>query len=158
MDRENDSVEAVEHAMLILSRFLESAQKEVGTLTLSAYLLLGEIVQNGGPLGINDLAQALQLDISTISRQVAALESSGLAERFSDSVDARVSLLQTTDLGQTRFQEAHKMRYSLYSELLENWPEEDRRQFGIYLERFIQTVHQRRNRHMHASRDGIGSA
>lgn len=155
MDRENDSVEAVEHAITILSRTLESAQKE-RALTLSAYLLLGEIVQNGGPLGINVLAQALQLDISTISRQVAALESSGLAERFPDPVDARVSLLQTTDLGQTRFQEAHKMRYSLFSELLESWPEEDRRQFGIYLERFNQAIRQRRNRQMHASRDGIG--
>lgn len=155
MDRENDSVEAVEHAITILSRTLESAQKE-RTLTLSAYLLLGEIVQNGGPLGINVLAQALQLDISTISRQVAALESSGLAERFPDPVDARVSLLQMTDLGQTRFQEAHKMRYSLFFELLENWPEEDRRQFGIYLERFNQAIRQRRNRRMHASRDGIG--
>lgn len=146
MDRENDSVEAVEHAMLILSRFLESAQKEVGTLTRAAYLLLGEIVQNGGPLSINDLAQALQLDISTISRQVAALESSGLAERFSNPMDARVSLLQMTDLGQTRFQEARKMRYSLFSALLENWPEEERRQFGIYLERFNQAIHQRRHR------------
>jgi DNA-binding MarR family transcriptional regulator len=155
MDRENDSVELVEHAITILSRTLESAQKE-RTLTLSAYLLLGEIVQNGGPLGINDLAQALQLDISTISRQVAALESSGLAERFSDSVDARVSLLQITDLGQTRFQEARKMRYSLFSELLENWPEEDIRQFGIYLERFNRAIRQRRNRQVHASRDGIG--
>ncbi|EFH86129.1 MarR family winged helix-turn-helix transcriptional regulator [Ktedonobacter racemifer] len=155
MDRENDSVEAVEHAITILSRTLESAQKE-RTLTLSAYLLLGEIVQNGGPLGINVLAQALQLDISTISRQVAALESSGLAERFPDPVDARVSLLQITDLGQARFQEAHKMRYSLFSELFENWPEEDRRQFGIYLERFNQAIRQRRNRQTHASRDGIG--
>ena len=155
MDRENDSVEVVEHAITILSRTLESGQKK-RTLTLSAYLLLGEIVENGGPLGINDLAQALQLDISTISRQVATLESSGLVERFPNPVDARVSLLQMTDLGQTRFQEARKMRYSLFSELLENWPEEDRCQFGIYLERFNQAVHQRRNRQMLASRDGIG--
>ena len=144
MDEENKSVEAVEHEISIFLRMVESVHKETGTLDRSAYLLLGEIAQKG-PLGMNVLAQTLQLDISTISRQVAALESSGLVERFSNPVDARVSLLQISALGQTKFQETHKIRYTLFSELLENWPEEDRRQFGIYLERFNQAVRRRRD-------------
>lgn len=155
MDRENDSVEAVEYAMAMLFRLVESAQKEIGMLDRSAYILLSEMARNGPP-GINVLAQALQLDISTISRQVAALESSGLVERFPDPADARVSLLQMTDLGQTKFQETRKMRYRLFSELLENWSEEDRRQFGIYIKRFNQAARERRNKLTHASRGGIG--
>ena len=157
MNIDNDSVEVVEHATIIFSRMQESAQKEIGTLDRSAYILLGEIVRNDGPVGINVLAQVLQLDISTISRQVAALEASGLVKRFPNPVDARVSLLQITDVGQTKFQEARKMRYSMFSELLENWPEEDRHQFGIYLERFNQAIRQRRSRRAHASRDDSGA-
>ncbi|HTK07078.1 MAG TPA: MarR family transcriptional regulator [Ktedonobacteraceae bacterium] len=144
MDEENESVEAVEHEITIFLRMVESVRKEIGTLDRSAYLLLGEIAQKG-PLGMNVLAQTFQLDISTISRQVAALEASGLVERFSNPSDARVSLLQISALGQTKFQETHRIRYALFAELLESWPEEDRHQFGIYLERFNQAVRRRRN-------------
>jgi DNA-binding MarR family transcriptional regulator len=142
MDKENDSIEAVEHEITLLLRMGESVHKIIGMLDRSAYLLLGELAQHG-PLSIHVLAQTFQLDISTISRQVAALESSGFVERFSNPVDARVNLLQISALGQTKFQEAHSIRTAKFSELLENWPEEDRRQFGIYLERFNQAVHRR---------------
>lgn len=144
MDEENKDIEVIEHEIAIFLRMAESVHKGKGTLDRSAYLLLSEIAQRG-PLGMNVLAQTFQLDISTISRQVAALEASGFVERFADPADARVSLLQISALGQANFQETHKIRYTMFSELLEGWSEEDRHQFGIYLARFNQAVRRRRN-------------
>jgi DNA-binding MarR family transcriptional regulator len=52
-----------------------------------------------GPLRLSELAAALQVDISTASRQVRKLEDAGLVDRTPDQLDRRASLLGLTEHG-----------------------------------------------------------
>ncbi|MCW2600905.1 MAG: MarR family transcriptional regulator [Frankiales bacterium] len=52
-----------------------------------------------GPVRLTDLAQALGLDPSSVSRQVTALERSGWVEREKDPTDLRAQQLHLTDKG-----------------------------------------------------------
>src|SRR5690242_1267084 len=98
MDAEVEAIDLVEHELTRLLRRAESARtRHPAALRLdrSAYLLLGELEWRG-PRGIAALAQSFQLDVSTASRQVAALEAKGLVERRADPADGRVCLLEIT--------------------------------------------------------------
>ncbi len=66
-----------------------------------AYLLLRRL-DEFGPARVKELAESFKLDISTLSRQAAALESKELIQRFSDPSDGRVSLFAITKLGKQR--------------------------------------------------------
>lgn len=140
-----DSVGAVEREVSLLLRLAESARKDAEMLDRSAYLLLGEL-EARGPLGIAVLAQTFQVDLSTASRQAAALEAKGLVQRLHDPDDARVSLLQITPLGRTRFWATRDARHAIYSDILGDWTEEDRRQLAAHLARLNESIVQRRQR------------
>ncbi|MBB6691290.1 MarR family transcriptional regulator [Cohnella xylanilytica] len=114
-------------------------------LDRSAYLLL-RYLEAKGPVGIKSLADELQLDISTASRQIAALEAKGYVERAADPRDARVSLLRVADAVPAMLAEARANRKRFYAKLLEEWPEEESRKLGELLGRFNRTVEQRRKR------------
>ncbi|HWE61063.1 MAG TPA: MarR family transcriptional regulator [Chloroflexota bacterium] len=139
------SVGAVEHEVTLLLRLVESARKRAEMLDRSAYLLLGEL-QARGPLGIAALAGIFQVDLSTASRQTAALEAKGLVQRLADPDDGRVSLLQITPLGQTELQTTRDARHALFDEILEGWSADERHRFGEYLARFNQAIVRRRLR------------
>ncbi len=140
-----DGVGVVEHEVALLLRQAESARTEAKLLDRSAYLLLGELTTHG-PLGIAALAQTFLVDLSTASRQTATLEANGLVQRLSDPDDGRVSLLQITPLGRTRYQETRDARHALFDDILEGWSEEDRGRFGAYLARLNRSIVERRRR------------
>jgi len=60
-------------------------------------LLVG--IERRGPIGIVDLAAGVGRDYTTVSRQVAKLESLGLAERRQNPVDRRVNEAVVTSKG-----------------------------------------------------------
>jgi DNA-binding MarR family transcriptional regulator len=62
-------------------------------------LLVG--IERRGPIGIVDLAAGVGRDYTTVSRQVAKLESLGLAERRQSSADRRVNEAVVTPKGRT---------------------------------------------------------
>ncbi len=140
-----DSISVVEHEVSLLLRLAESARKTAETLDRSAYLLLGEL-ETRGPLGIAVLAQSFQVDLSTASRQTAALEAKGLVERLPDPDDGRISLLHITPRGRAQFQAARAARHALFDDILTDWPEEDRRRLGASLARLNGAITQRRRR------------
>jgi len=109
-----------------------AAQRDV---EWSTHLLLANVVVEG-PLRAGALAELVQSDPSTVSRQVAALVKDGLIERRADPVDGRASLLAATPLGESVFR-AHKVvRNAHFQRMLTNWSEQDCRQFAILLQRF----------------------
>ncbi|HEX6508520.1 MAG TPA: MarR family transcriptional regulator [Chloroflexota bacterium] len=142
MDSERTGLSAIDRELMLFVRRVELADR-IGTLDRSAYLLLAELEANG-PLGITALAQTFHLDISTASRQTAALEAKGLVERLPHPADARVNLLRITQLGQTQLDATRVARLEFLSELLDDWSEDDRRQFGANLLRFNQALARRR--------------
>jgi DNA-binding MarR family transcriptional regulator len=136
---EHDPVEAVAHQVAVLARRAESARKSTGALDRAAYLLLAEIEQREA-IGIAALADTFQLDVSTVSRQSAALEAKGLVERWPDPTDGRVSLLRLTADGHAQLGSARAARRALYSTLLADWSDDDRRALGALLARLNQAI------------------
>ncbi|MEO8286199.1 MAG: MarR family transcriptional regulator [Chloroflexota bacterium] len=140
---EKDSIEVVGHEVALLLRRVEAARKESSQIDRASYLAL-DALETGGPMSISALAQLFQLDISTLSRQTAALEASGWVERLPDPEDGRVKVLRLTSCGLAQLQASRAVRNRIYGQLLEGWTEEDLRAFGAYLVRFNQAVAERR--------------
>lgn len=139
MTTERDIVGGIDREITFLVRLAESARRDARELDRSAYLLLGEL-DTHGPLGIGALAEIFQMDISTASRQTAALDAKGLVERSPDPRDGRVALHRITPLGRTQLNAARQARHVQYAAFLADWSEEERRQFAASLARFNQAI------------------
>lgn len=107
-----------------LPRFAEHVAARAGIhLDRSAYVLLATLVAR--PRRIGELADLLSLDVSTVSRQVHALEEAGLARREPLPEDRRGSLLVATDAGAVAVEAQRRARRELFTELLADTPEEE---------------------------------
>ncbi len=99
-----DPIELIEYELTTFIRravYLDNSDRKIGHLERAAYLLLRQL-DEFGPARVKELAESFKLDISTLSRQAAALESKELIQRFSDPSDGRVSLFAITKLGKQR--------------------------------------------------------
>lgn len=72
-----------------------------------------EMLQARGPMTMSELAQALFLDASTVTRVVDRLVEDGLAVRSTDSSDRRVHRVRITDTGDRL---VHQIRSNLVAE------------------------------------------
>ncbi|MGZ4135559.1 MAG: MarR family winged helix-turn-helix transcriptional regulator [Tumebacillaceae bacterium] len=106
-----NSLELLEYELAILVRRITSManEKKFGNLDRSAYLLLHKITAHSSA-GVKMLAEELKLDISTVSRQLAALEQKGYVHRTPDPTDGRALLFQITELGCQEFTHAKQER------------------------------------------------
>jgi DNA-binding MarR family transcriptional regulator len=100
------------------------------------YVLLWRLVAKG-PQRATALAEAVYSDISTISRQVAALVKHGWVERQPDPDDGRASLLAATDAGREIFHRIRERRNCHMARTLAHWSPDERRQLVGLLDRFI---------------------
>ncbi|MGZ4032331.1 MAG: MarR family winged helix-turn-helix transcriptional regulator [Tumebacillaceae bacterium] len=132
-----NSLELLEYELAILVRRITSManEKKFGNLDRSAYLLLHKITAHSSA-GVKMLAEELKLDISTVSRQLAALEQKGYVHRTPDPTDGRALLFQITELGRQEFTHAKQERIARVEERLSSWPEEDRVLFAELLKKF----------------------
>ncbi|OIK15003.1 MarR family transcriptional regulator [Bacillus sp. MUM 116] len=131
----DNPVEIIDLELAILIRRVTSANRKIGHLDRSAYLLLHRIIAKG-PAGTKLLAEEFQLDISTVSRQTAALEQKGYVYRIPDPLDGRAYSLQITDLGKKEFLEHQEARIELIGKNLEAWSDEERQLFGQLLRKY----------------------
>jgi DNA-binding MarR family transcriptional regulator len=89
-----------------------------------------------GPQRLGSLAQAFGLDPSTITRQVQALESAGLARRATDSADRRASILDLSDEGRAVLLRTRDHRRARFEAALADWSPKEKAEFGRLLEKF----------------------
>ncbi|MDD9268178.1 MarR family winged helix-turn-helix transcriptional regulator [Paenibacillus sp. GCM10023248] len=136
----NHPAETIELELSILMRrFLAvTANGRIGSLDRSAYLLLHQISSHGSA-GVKALAEEFHLDISTISRQTAALEQKGLVYRIPDPQDGRAYSLQITETGTKELALNKQARFERVADFLKNWSLEDQQQFGALLHKFNRT-------------------
>lgn len=108
-----------------LPRFAEHVAARAGIhLDRSAYVLLASLVAQQ-PSRIGELAELLSLDVSTVSRQVHALEEAGLARREPLPADRRGSLLVATEAGAVAVAAQRHARRELFAQLLADTPDEE---------------------------------
>jgi DNA-binding MarR family transcriptional regulator len=111
------------------------AARQPDGLERAAFLLLVQLVKCG-PQRLSTLADAVHSDVSTVSRQVAALVKSGLVERRADPSDGRASLVAASELGERTFQARRRRRNEMFAELMADWSVIDRRQLRTLVSRF----------------------
>ena len=75
---------------------------------------------------LSSLAEALELDASTVSRHVKQLEDRGYLGRTTDPDDGRASQIEVTDAGREAFQQHFERRKALIAAVLDGWSDSDR--------------------------------
>lgn len=93
-------------------------------LDVAAYTLLAGLSE-GGDIRAGDLAERFGMDKSTVSRQIAQMESLNLIQRVTDPVDGRARLIHITDEGRDRIRQMGEARGRWLRSALEPWPAED---------------------------------
>jgi DNA-binding MarR family transcriptional regulator len=148
----DDPVQDVELQIALLLRLAESNRRRTarleGTLERSAYLALRQLAEHG-PCGINEIADHLRLDASTVTRQVLAMEAAGYVTRQRDDRDGRRAVVTMTDAGAAALTSTRRARAEVYDDLLVDWSQDDRQLLADVLTRLntdLDTAPSRRER------------
>jgi DNA-binding MarR family transcriptional regulator len=97
-------------------------------------LLVG--VERKGPIGVGELADGVGRDYTTVSRQVAKLESLGLVTRRASRSDQRVCEATITAKGQAMTHALDAARERIASILLADWSKKDLQDLARLMRRF----------------------
>lgn len=138
LDQDHNATIALELAILARRVTSMTTYNKDSGLDRSAYLLLHQITSHGSA-GVKALAEEFHLDVSTVSRQAAALEHKGYVARIPDPLDGRAFFLQITALGEKELRQYSQGRRARMAELLKDWTEEERETFGKLLTKFNRT-------------------
>jgi DNA-binding MarR family transcriptional regulator len=88
------------------------------------------------PLRVSALAEAVHVDVSTVSRQVSTLVELGLVQRGPDPDDGRAQALSVTPEGEELLLAIRDGRDRWLRGLLADWSDDDVRALSGYLARF----------------------
>ncbi|MDP0399954.1 MarR family winged helix-turn-helix transcriptional regulator [Tsukamurella strandjordii] len=86
-----------------------------------------------------DLAEAVSIDKSTASRQLASLERRGLIRRDADPASPRSRSLRLTDRAQEVLADTDREWRRRIAERTADWPVEDVRAFATLIDRYMAT-------------------
>ena len=128
------AVDAMLSALMSVGRLMRQRQADDQVEPGTFWLL--KTITHRGPLRISDLATAVQLDTSTVSRHVAQLERTGLIARTPDPADGRAQLVGITDDGQRLLDRAFQRRRELFATTLAGWAPDDVAEFERLLTKF----------------------
>ncbi|MDH0117931.1 winged helix-turn-helix transcriptional regulator (plasmid) [Agrobacterium pusense] len=101
-------------------------------------LLVG--IERRGPIGIVDLAAGVGRDYSTVSRQVAKLESLGLAERRQSATDRRVTEAVITAKGKAMTDKIDAARERIAQAVFATWEADEVDEFVRLMRKFADAM------------------
>lgn len=131
-------VRTIEEQVALLLRLADRNRRRStrldGTLERSAYLALGRLAADG-PLSINEIADHLRLDASTVTRQVLAMEAAGHVTRERDAHDGRRAVISMTPAGAEALAATRAARHDVYRDVLGGWDPDDRHELATLLTR-----------------------
>jgi DNA-binding MarR family transcriptional regulator len=134
----NRSLSVIETELAVLARSLEglSRRSEIHREVDRSSYLIARTLATDGATSIGGLATTLGLDATTVTRQVASMESAGLVVRRADPDDGRVRLIELSARGERKMREVQRAREQRIRDLVGGWPAADQRAFGDLLARF----------------------
>ncbi len=91
----------------------------------STFPLAKQLMCHDG-MRLSDLAAKVELDASTVSRQIKQLEDKGLVERTPDPDDGRASLIQLSNEAHRTMQAAFRRRFERIKTVLDPWSQRDK--------------------------------
>jgi DNA-binding MarR family transcriptional regulator len=118
-------------ALLDLTGILNSPQPDAALIAMSGIELDRALfpllvrVDRKGPLGIGELADLCGRDYTTVSRQIAKLESMGLVDRQVNAKDARIKEAVITAHGRVMTKAIDTAREKMMTSLLAQWDKKD---------------------------------
>ncbi|SEO90103.1 MarR family winged helix-turn-helix transcriptional regulator [Actinacidiphila rubida] len=135
-----DLFERLQHQVALFARRAEQTRlggvgKARNSMDRAAYLLLNRLDREG-PMGVKALAEAMGIDSSTVTRQVAPLVDTGLVKRTSHPEDGRAVVLALSPRGRSRLEEVRDSRRRLMAQVTEDWTTQEREVFTGLLARF----------------------
>lgn len=128
--------------MAVLARRIEHTARTSSTfreMDRAAYLI-ARTLDEGGPASLNEIARALSLDGSTVTRQVAGMEARGQVIRKIHPVDGRAWVISLTPAGRKAMEKITATRRQRFSEWTADWPAADVDKFGELLQRFNESL------------------
>lgn len=138
------AIEVIENEVMDFIRRIIMSEKRNGRLDRSAFVILRQLSTHG-PAGVKTLADELHLDISTISRQAAALVEKGYVDKMPNPRDGRAYFYRITDLGTKELNENRQRQVDRLTKVLEGWSDEECITFGQLLKKYNQTVNKRKS-------------
>ena len=96
-----DALGQLETQLSVFARRIENVARQsvlYRNMDRAGYLL-ARTIEMTGPSNVNQLADTLHLDGSTVTRQISALEAKGFVARSVDPADGRASIIALTDDG-----------------------------------------------------------
>jgi DNA-binding MarR family transcriptional regulator len=99
------------------------------------------------PVRLSELADTVELDLSTVSRQMRDLVAIGLVVKVPDPDDGRASLLSLSERGWAVLEAVSEARRQALAEVIKGWSEEERTALTAGLLRLEDGLHRTREQH-----------
>jgi len=103
----------------------ESMVRAAGISLERALFPLLVLVERLGPIGVVELADRVGRDYTTVSRQVAKLESLGLVDRQESALDRRIRLAVVTPAGKAMTDRVDEARARMAKTMFATWEQQD---------------------------------
>jgi len=113
------------------------------SMNRTGYWLLVRVSETA-PARLSDVAGDVDLDLSTVSRQVRTLVDAGLITKVPDPADGRAALLSLTDQGAAVLEAVSESRRRALAEAIAGWTDEERNALASGLLRLGSGLHQLR--------------
>lgn len=124
----------LEQEFAFLVRALEAIGRKRGyPMERAHYLLMLQLEE--GTRSIGELANALALDASTVTRQVAAMEKLQLVRKLANPADRRSALVEATPMGHEKTTAMRAARLERLNMLFSKWEDGDMQSLAGLLER-----------------------
>ena len=105
-------------------------------------LLIG--VERFGPIGVVELADGVNRDHTTVSRQLAKLESLGLIARVKSSDDRRTRRAAVTREGRAMSKRIDGARESMFRAIFKDWPPKEVAELTRLMAKFASAMREER--------------
>lgn len=96
------------------------------------------------PVRLSELADTVELDLSTVSRQMRDLVAIGLVRKVPDPDDGRASLLSLSERGRAVLDAVSLARQQALAEVIDDWSDDQRTALTQGLSRLEQGLHRTR--------------
>lgn len=130
--------EALDTAMFRLGQELRRLRVTVNnevTYAIGTSFWELSLLKQRGTLRVSEIAVLINLDVSTVSRQLKALNEKGFVKRTLDEADGRAAYFELTEAGHEIFDILTERRRSVISEALKGWDEASRASLATLLDR-----------------------
>jgi DNA-binding MarR family transcriptional regulator len=121
----------------------QDALPEGAAVSRTGYWVLVR-VSEVAPARLSDVASTVELDLSTISRQIRDLVAAGLIARTPDPADGRAALLSLTARGEAVLEAVSESRRRVLATAIADWTDEERNALASGLLRLGAGLHDTR--------------